>query len=720
MKGHLALLGSALTLLAGCPSGDVPDRPGAGDAGGLGTGGGTAHRPTGKAGRMQPRSAIPTVDLSNEIIGAKIRFDGRFDIGSFQPAPWDILYHWPDDPWSSSTTIRVDGVSCRYGQTDCSNAAMTQSPYNPDAVTDLSTWQVGNITVTQTLQITTGLSTGNPDTIKIQYNVTNNDSVPHDVGVRLLLDSEVAEQDGAMFRIPGLPSVVTTETELFPPNIPQYFQSFYDLSDRVHVAECIVGALDATLPDRLAIVSWNDFTSTTWDYTINPANDFTSGGGPDSAVAMWWNPARLEAGTSRTYITYYGLAEITGSPDLAMSAPTQLKAVETHWSPNPFTVVAYLKNNQGVPITGQSLTLRLAGAPGLALATGEIAAHPLSDLAPGDTTQTSWNVQAVAAGTWTYAASVATWPPLAVQRSIVVPPVWDCMPGTTRACVTNLPGVCAPGQQTCSDTGTWGACVQTVQSSPEVCDDGLDNDCDGLIDTADPDCWECTPGTFGTCLTASPGVCAQGQKICSATGFWGPCQQIFQPMPEVCNDGLDNDCDGLVDAADPDCWDCTPGATLGCATGRPGVCSQGKETCSATGAWGPCQQLVQPSPEVCNDGLDNDCDGLVDAADPDCWECTPGKTQGCATNKLGACARGQQTCGAKGAWGCCAQTVQPTKEDCDDGIDNDCDGLVDAADPDCWECTPGKTRDCPTDKNHCTPEEQTCSNKGVWGPCQSK
>jgi hypothetical protein len=129
---------------------------------------------------------------------------------------------------------------------------------------------------------------------------------------------------------------------------------------------------------------------------------------------------------------------------------------------------------------------------------------------------------------------------------------------------------------------------------------------------------------------------------------------------------------------------------------------------------------VQPSPEVCNDGLDNDCDGLVDAADPDCWECTPGKTQGCATNKLGACARGQQTCGAKGAWGCCAQTVQPTKEDCDDGIDNDCDGLVDAADPDCWECTPGKTRDCPTDKNHCTPEEQTCSNKGVWGPCQSK
>jgi hypothetical protein len=91
---------------------------------------------------------------------------------------------------------------------------------------------------------------------------------------------------------------------------------------------------------------------------------------------------------------------------------------------------------------------------------------------------------------------------------------------------------------------------------PEVCSDGLDNDCDGFVDCADTDC------------SANP-TCG---PVC---------------MPEVCNDGVDNDCDGLIDCADPDC--------------------------SANPACGPVC-----IPEVCNDGLDNDCDGLSDCADPDC------------------------------------------------------------------------------------------------------
>ncbi|HXK16843.1 MAG TPA: hypothetical protein VNG33_03480, partial [Polyangiaceae bacterium] len=42
-------------------------------------------------------------------------------------------------------------------------------------------------------------------------------------------------------------------------------------------------------------------------------------------------------------------------------------------------------------------------------------------------------------------------------------------------------GACKEGKQTCSN-GAWGACVGDVQPVAEICDDGVDNDCDDLAD----------------------------------------------------------------------------------------------------------------------------------------------------------------------------------------------------------------------------------------------
>ena len=86
-----------------------------------------------------------------------------------------------------------------------------------------------------------------------------------------------------------------------------------------------------------------------------------------------------------------------------------------------------------------------------------------------------------------------------------------------------------------------------------ICDDNVDDDCDGFTDTDDPDCFECTVDETKTCnIEELLGVCAYSTQIC-VSGFWGDCVQEVEPTMEICDDALDNDCDGNTDAADEHC-----------------------------------------------------------------------------------------------------------------------------------------------------------------------
>jgi len=84
----------------------------------------------------------------------------------------------------------------------------------------------------------------------------------------------------------------------------------------------------------------------------------------------------------------------------------------------------------------------------------------------------------------------------------------------------------------------------------------------------------------------------------------------------------------------------------------------------------------------CFDGIDNDVDGLRDCADPDC----NGKTDGpCDTGEPDPCSAGTVQCQDGGE--ICVPNNQPAESidagNCDDLLDNDCDGLFDADDPGC-------------------------------------
>ena len=250
----------------------------------------------------------------------------------------------------------------------------------------------------------------------------------------------------------------------------------------------------------------------------------------------------------------------------------------------------------------------------------------------------------------------------------------SCTPiGNIVDCETGLEGVCSEGTKTCLGSGDYTECTPNIEVGEllEICSDGLDNDCNGRRDIWDSACYE-----QGTC---NDGVQNQNE-VCIDVG--GICANE-ESSETLCSDGLDNDCNGQIDGSDNNCQTgqgCDPGSVNYCSTGLFGVCSSGTKTCDSSGFWQDCIQTTPPKTEICNDGLDNDCNGKIDNSDNNCPledGCSPDSIQSCSTGLFGACSSGTKTCDSSGYWQDCIQTTPPKTEICSDNLDNNCNGQTD-------------------------------------------
>ena len=352
-------------------------------------------------------------DYIQAVISTEAGVEGRFTLGNIGGDPDNpndddkkLLYGHPNPTLftaTSWTAIRIDSTNYVFGNGGNWITAPCKQGENL-----VASWKINHIVITQTLSITKSFSTGREDNLEIKYEIKNEDTNPHTIGIRPMLDTMLGDNDGAPFRVLGK-GEVRTETEWVSPfdTIPQYCQVFDNFDNPTVISMLSVTGIGFPEPDRLILGYWPTMTSSSWDYIIDPTRDFLDyfedgtieGSSPDSdsAVLIYWNPTTLAPGESKTYGISYGLGGMTyveWNPfNIGLSAPEFLKLSGKEYVPNPFTTVCYLKNSSGHTVTGATVKFNLT--PGLVFDTGETAEKSLGTVAEDKIIQRDWKIEAL-------------------------------------------------------------------------------------------------------------------------------------------------------------------------------------------------------------------------------------------------------------------------------------------------------------------------------------
>jgi hypothetical protein len=146
----------------------------------------------------------------------------------------------------------------------------------------------------------------------------------------------------------------------------------------------------------------------------------------------------------------------------------------------------------------------------------------------------------------------------------------------------------------------------------EICTDGIDNDGNGLTDSADPNAVNCNLD----CTDLDQDGYAVDGGACGAIDCNDNDASINPGAAEICSDSVDNNCNGLVDTADTNAVDCP----LDCTDSDGDGYSIEGGSCGAVDCDDTDPNINPGALEICDDGVDNNCNGTADSADAVCHD----------------------------------------------------------------------------------------------------
>ncbi|NLY88127.1 MAG: hypothetical protein GX085_00655, partial [Firmicutes bacterium] len=232
--------------------------------------------------------------LSNEYIAVAVNRSpdgtGRFGVKVTGGDPYrsgdeeqPLIYGF-ENPWTSYTTVRIDGRDYIFGgrtrKRSGGGGEFGQVISGPDLDEEegiiRTVCRFDTVEVIQEIKVVESTTTMLPDTAKIQYTIINRDEKPREVGLRVVIDTMLGENDGNPFRIGE--TAIVTDTVFPREELPEFWQAFDTLSNPRVIAQGTLKGREATPPDYLYFTNWGTVADHHWDVPLVSGRDFTRAG----------------------------------------------------------------------------------------------------------------------------------------------------------------------------------------------------------------------------------------------------------------------------------------------------------------------------------------------------------------------------------------------------------------------------------------------------------
>ncbi len=348
--------------------------------------------------------------ISNDFISAHVNVmpvdTGRFLARTVKGDPArdtddsKILIYGGALPWTSFTTIRIDGKNYVFGGSthrragrDALYGQPVDLPRTSGANAIVSRYRMEDVEVTQTLSIVSGPVSKLNDTIKISYDIRNLGASPRKVGVRAVIDTFLGSNDGSPFKVGE--SSVTSETELTGADVPEYWIAFDSLEDPGVVARGTLRGPGLTTPDRVLFANWGKVADNLWTVHHTPGGSFQreNEDDMDSATALYWEETVVPAQGELQVATLFGIDYLDVIGDvLSIGANRHLGEWSTAKNQiRPYTLYAYVANSSNITLNDVLITIDLP--TGIEFAGRDSGVRRFAKLEPGEEATIGWVIR---------------------------------------------------------------------------------------------------------------------------------------------------------------------------------------------------------------------------------------------------------------------------------------------------------------------------------------